>query len=46
MFGCGPTREEVVGGWRNLYNKELHNMCASPIIIRMIKSRRIRWEDM
>jgi hypothetical protein len=39
----GPKREEVVGGWRRLHNKELHNVCASPSIIRVIKSRRVRW---
>jgi hypothetical protein len=30
-------------GWRRLYNAELHNLCASPNIIRVIKSRRMRW---
>jgi hypothetical protein len=39
----GPKRDEVTGGWRKLYNEELHNMNASPSIIRMIKSRRMRW---
>jgi hypothetical protein len=39
----GPKREEVIGGWRKLHNEELHNMCCSPSIIRMIKSRRVRW---
>jgi hypothetical protein len=33
----------VTGGWRKLHNKELHNLYSSPRIIRMIKSRRIRW---
>jgi hypothetical protein len=37
----GPKRDEVTGGWRKLYNEELHNLYSSPI--RMIKSRRIRW---
>jgi hypothetical protein len=37
-----PEREKVAGGWRRLHNKELHNICASPNIIRAIKSRRIR----
>jgi hypothetical protein len=29
--------------WRELYNEELHNLYSSPEIIRMIKSRRMRW---
>jgi hypothetical protein len=32
-----------MGGWRKLRNEELHNLYSSPNIIRMIKSRRIRW---
>jgi hypothetical protein len=39
----GPKRDAVTGGWRKLQNKELHNLYSSPSIIRMIKSRRIRW---
>jgi hypothetical protein len=39
----GPKREEVAGGWRKLHNEELHNLYASPDIIRMIKSRSMRW---
>jgi hypothetical protein len=35
--------EEVVGGWRKLHNVELHNLYASPNIIRVIKSWRMRW---
>jgi hypothetical protein len=38
----GRKREEVAGGWRKLYNEELHNLYASPNIIRVIKSRRMR----
>jgi hypothetical protein len=38
-----PKRDEVIGGWRKLHNEELHNMYSSPSIIRMIKSRRMRW---
>jgi hypothetical protein len=39
----GPRRDEVTGDWRKLHNEELHNLCSSPNIIRMIKSRRMRW---
>jgi hypothetical protein len=39
----GPKRDEVTGGWRKLPNEELHNLYSSPSIIRVIKSRRIRW---
>jgi hypothetical protein len=38
-----PKRDEVTGDWRKLHNKELHNMYYSSNIIRMIKSRRMRW---
>jgi hypothetical protein len=34
---------EVTGGWRKLHNEELHNLYTLPSIIRMIKSRRMRW---
>jgi hypothetical protein len=37
------VRDEVTGGWRKLHNEELHNLYSSPSIIRMIKSRRMRW---
>jgi hypothetical protein len=36
-------RDEVTGGWRQVHNEELHNLYSSPSIIRMIKSRRMRW---
>jgi hypothetical protein len=35
--------DSVAGGWGKLYNDELHNLYPSPSIIRMIKSRRMRW---
>jgi hypothetical protein len=38
-----PKRDEVTGGWRRLYNEELHKLYSSPSIIRIIKSRRMRW---
>jgi hypothetical protein len=39
----GPKRDEVMGDWRKLHNEELHNLYSSTNIIRMIKSRRMRW---
>jgi hypothetical protein len=33
----------VTGSWSKLHNEELHNSYSSPSIIRMIKSRRMRW---
>jgi hypothetical protein len=39
----GPLRNGVTGGWRKLHNEELHNLYPSPSIIRIIKSRRMRW---
>jgi hypothetical protein len=41
----GPTREEVTGEWRKFHNKELHELYSSPSIIRISKSRRMRWAD-
>jgi hypothetical protein len=35
--------EGVAGGWRRLHNEELYNMYASPTIIRVSKSRMVRW---
>jgi hypothetical protein len=39
----GPKRDEVTGGWRKLHNEELRNLYFSPSIIRLVKSRRMRW---
>jgi hypothetical protein len=36
-------REEVTGGWRKLYNEELHNVYSSSNIIWLILPRRMRW---
>jgi hypothetical protein len=39
----GPKREGEAGGWRRLYNEGLHNLYASPNIVRINKSRRMTW---
>ena len=39
----GPRRDEVTGEWRRLHNEELNDLYCSPIIVRVIKSRRMRW---
>jgi hypothetical protein len=39
----GPKRDEVTGEWKKLHNVELNNLYFSPNIVRVIKSRRMRW---
>jgi hypothetical protein len=39
----GLKEGKIIGGWRKVYNEELHNLYSSPYIIRMIISRRMRW---
>jgi hypothetical protein len=39
----GPKGDEMVGGCRKLHNEELYNLYSSPDIVRIIKSRRMRW---
>jgi hypothetical protein len=38
----GPKREED-GSWRKLHNDELHSLYSSPNVVRVVKSRRMRW---
>jgi len=40
---CGPRRDEVTGERRGLRNEELNDLYCSPNILRVIKSRRMRW---
>jgi hypothetical protein len=39
----GPKRDEVTGEWRKLHNEDFCDLYSSPSIIRIIKSRRMRW---
>ena len=39
----GPKRDEVTGEWRKLHNDELNDLYCSPNIVRVIKSRKMRW---
>jgi len=39
----GPRRDEVTGEWRRLHNEELNDLYSSSNIVRVIKSRRMRW---
>jgi hypothetical protein len=39
----GPKKDEVMGEWRRLHNEELNDLYSTPNIIRVSKSRRMRW---
>ena len=39
----GPRRDEVTGEWKRLHDVELNDLYSSPNIVRVIKSKRIRW---
>jgi hypothetical protein len=43
MRGSGPKRDEVTGEWRKLHNEELNDLYSLPYIVRVVKSRRMRW---
>ena len=39
----GPKRNEVTGEWRKLHDEELNDLYSLPNIVRVLKSRRMRW---
>ena len=39
----GHKRDEVTGEWRKLHNEEVSDLCSLPNMVRVIKSRRMRW---
>jgi len=39
----GPKRDEVTGKWRNLHNERLNDLYSLSSILRVVKSRRMRW---
>ena len=41
----GSKRDELTGEWRKVHNKELHDWYCSPNIVRVIKSRIMRWAE-
>jgi hypothetical protein len=41
----GPKRDDLTDEWRKLHNEELHDLYSSTSIIRIIKSRRMRWAE-
>jgi hypothetical protein len=37
----GPKRDEIIGGWKEIHNEDLHKLHSSPNVIIMIKLRRM-----
>ena len=45
IFGVTGDKVGVTGDCRRLHNEELHDLYSSPIVIWLIKSRKMRWEE-
>jgi hypothetical protein len=43
MHVFGAKRDEATGEWRKLHNEELSDLNSLPNIVRVVKSRRMRW---
>jgi hypothetical protein len=41
----GPKRDEVTGKWRKLHSEELNDLYTLPNVVRVVKSRRMRWAE-
>ena len=41
---CGPKRDDGTGEWIKPHNEELNDLYSQPNIVRVIKSRRMRWK--
>jgi hypothetical protein len=41
----GPKRDEVTGEWRKLHNEELSDLYSLPNIVRVVKSKKMRWAE-
>jgi hypothetical protein len=39
----GPKKEKIIGRWRNLHSEELYDLKSSPDILKVTKSRRMKW---
>ena len=39
----GPKRDEVIGEWRKLHDEDISDLYSLPNIVRVVKSRRMRW---
>jgi hypothetical protein len=42
---CGPKRDEVTREWRKIHNEELNDLYSSPSVVRVMKSRRLKWAE-